>query len=455
MTWLRAHVTRDGVVTTTDAWLVHRLTGAFVTDAATASRTALLDLDRTAWSADACACFGIDATELPAIVGCAEPVGETPCSARACRSPGSPSTSRRRSSRRAVSRPATPSAPTGRARSCSRRRGRARGGRRPGSSRAWRGGSATPRRIASTGRSTRPARRCSGSSASGSSRRRPRSTRSRSRCRRPPASRSCPRSPASPRRSGSRRRGGRSSASALATERGHLVRAVLEGIAAQVALLAAAVEADLGAALGCLRVDGGLARSRVLLQAQADLAQRRVEVYPSPDATASGVAALARLGVGAATTAEDAVALVAVGGLRAAHRRGGGGRALGALAPRGGGRDGSLRRVLRARAAAAEISIVATTVRGRYRASPLRQRGHDVPMPDLRKDMHVVRRTESRPRRPRDARDARWHGPGVDHRHHRQVPRGADQDRRQGRRRDDRLLRESRVQRVCPSTASA
>jgi glycerol kinase len=94
---------------------------------------------------------------------------------------------------------------------------------------------------------------------------------------------------------------------ALATERAHLVRAVLEGIAAQVAVLAAAVERDLGRPLARLRVDGGLARSRVLLQAQADLLQRPVEVYPSPDATALGVAALARLGSGAVATAREAV----------------------------------------------------------------------------------------------------------------------------------------------------
>jgi glycerol kinase len=94
----------------------------------------------------------------------------------------------------------------------------------------------------------------------------------------------------------------------LGTERAHLVRAVLEGIAAQVALLAVAVESDLGAPLRSLRVDGGLARSRVLLQAQADLLQRPVVVYPSPDATALGVAALARLGAGAVASARDAVA---------------------------------------------------------------------------------------------------------------------------------------------------
>ena len=40
MAWLRENVTRDGVVTTTDTWLVHQC-GAFVTDAATASRSLL------------------------------------------------------------------------------------------------------------------------------------------------------------------------------------------------------------------------------------------------------------------------------------------------------------------------------------------------------------------------------------------------------------------------------
>ena len=45
MAWIRANMTTDGVVTTTDTWLVHRLCGAFVTDASTASRSLLLDLD--------------------------------------------------------------------------------------------------------------------------------------------------------------------------------------------------------------------------------------------------------------------------------------------------------------------------------------------------------------------------------------------------------------------------
>jgi glycerol kinase len=93
----------------------------------------------------------------------------------------------------------------------------------------------------------------------------------------------------------------------LATRRDDLVRAVVWGIAAQVASLARAMGEDMGRPLERLRVDGGLTRSKALMQAQADLLQVPVERYPSADATALGVAALARLGSGLAGTPEDAV----------------------------------------------------------------------------------------------------------------------------------------------------
>ena len=93
----------------------------------------------------------------------------------------------------------------------------------------------------------------------------------------------------------------------LGITRAHLARAVAEGIAASVALLAASVAADTGAPLGRLRADGGLTRSRLLVQAQADLLQAPVEVSRSQDATALGVAALARLGTGEHTDLAGAV----------------------------------------------------------------------------------------------------------------------------------------------------
>ena len=54
-----------------------------------------------------------------------------------------------------------------------------------------------------------------------------------------------------------------------------------------------AAVADLGKPLSSLRVDGGLTRSRLLMQAQADLLQVPVLICRSVDATALGVAALA------------------------------------------------------------------------------------------------------------------------------------------------------------------
>ena len=94
----------------------------------------------------------------------------------------------------------------------------------------------------------------------------------------------------------------------LAATREHLVRAVIEGIAASVALLSRSMTADLGAPLATLRADGGLTRSRLLMQAQADLLQAPVEICRVPDATALGVAALARLASGDATSLAAAVA---------------------------------------------------------------------------------------------------------------------------------------------------
>jgi glycerol kinase len=84
----------------------------------------------------------------------------------------------------------------------------------------------------------------------------------------------------------------------LEVDREALVSAVVEGVAAQVAWLARAAAAAIGGALGTLRVDGGLTGSRALMQAQADLLQAPVAVHSGADATALGLAALARLGCG-------------------------------------------------------------------------------------------------------------------------------------------------------------
>jgi len=93
----------------------------------------------------------------------------------------------------------------------------------------------------------------------------------------------------------------------LSSGRGEIVRAVLEGVAANVAELVSLVATDTGAPVQRLRVDGGLTRSKVLMQAQADLLQVPVDVYPSAHATALGAAALARLALDSSLSVQSAV----------------------------------------------------------------------------------------------------------------------------------------------------
>src|SRR5260370_35117018 len=77
MTWLRENLTAEGVVTTTDTWLLARLGAGYVTDAATASRTLLLDLETADWSAEACGVLGLDPEGLPGVADCPGAFGET------------------------------------------------------------------------------------------------------------------------------------------------------------------------------------------------------------------------------------------------------------------------------------------------------------------------------------------------------------------------------------------
>ncbi|WP_433043194.1 FGGY family carbohydrate kinase [Dactylosporangium sp. CS-033363] len=77
MRWLRENRSARGVVTTTDTWLVHRLCGAFVTDASTAGRSLLLDLDEVWWSEELLELFDLADEELPEIVPSDRIVGRT------------------------------------------------------------------------------------------------------------------------------------------------------------------------------------------------------------------------------------------------------------------------------------------------------------------------------------------------------------------------------------------
>ncbi|HEY1946339.1 MAG TPA: glycerol kinase GlpK [Bryobacteraceae bacterium] len=81
------------------------------------------------------------------------------------------------------------------------------------------------------------------------------------------------------------------------SNRAHIARAALEGIAFQIADILDAMETDSGVPLKELRVDGGAARNNLLMQIQADSLGVPVTRPANPETTALGAAYLAGLAV--------------------------------------------------------------------------------------------------------------------------------------------------------------
>jgi glycerol kinase len=82
------------------------------------------------------------------------------------------------------------------------------------------------------------------------------------------------------------------------TTRGHLARAVLEGIALQIQDLAEAMRLDSGRDIPAFKVDGGAARNDLLMQYQADILGTNVVRPRNVETTSLGAAFLGGLGVG-------------------------------------------------------------------------------------------------------------------------------------------------------------
>ncbi|MGE7389373.1 FGGY family carbohydrate kinase [Streptomyces sp. NPDC004126] len=307
MAWIRRHLTRRGVVTTSDAWLVHRLTGAFVTDAATAGRTQLLDLDTVGWSEEALGAFGLTGEPLPQIVDADARVGTTTAFGPELPLTGLLVDQQAALLAQSVTTPGTAK--------CTYGTGAfllAQTGPRPRRSStglvgcvAWRIGGRTSYCLdgqvytaASAVRWLTDLGVISGAEdldtvGAGV-----------------PDSGGVTFVPALAGLAAPWWRGdlrGSVTGLGLGTTAGHLVHALCDGIAAQVAELADAAAADLGTPLTALRVDGGLTRSALLMQAQADLLRIPVEVSALPDATALGVGAVARLGLDPSLTVREAV----------------------------------------------------------------------------------------------------------------------------------------------------
>ena len=92
------------------------------------------------------------------------------------------------------------------------------------------------------------------------------------------------------------------------TNRGHIARAVLDGIALQLVDILEAMAADAGASLGELRVDGGAARNDLLMQRQADLLGVRCVRPQVLETTGLGSALLAGIAVGVWSGTADVTA---------------------------------------------------------------------------------------------------------------------------------------------------
>lgn len=305
MAWIRSNMTADGVVTTTDTWLLYRLCGAFVTDVSTASRSLLMSLDSVGWDDELVGLFGLTGEQLPEIVGCDQIVGSTdvfgptiPVAglivdqqaallAESCLAPGD----------------AKCTFGTGAFLLAQLGASATRSTSGLTTSVAWRLRDQTSYcvdgQVYTAASAVRwavdlglvPAADQIDSVAADSS-----------------DGVLCV-----PALAGLAAPWWDSSATAsftgmtLSSGRGQLVRALLEGIAAQVASLADLVAKDMGQPLTRLRVDGGLTRSAALMQAQADLARIPVEVYPSLHATALGAAVCARMALDTDLDVADAV----------------------------------------------------------------------------------------------------------------------------------------------------
>ena len=296
MAWLRRTASRDGLVTTADAWLVHQLTGEYVTDAATASRTGLVDLDGDDWNRELLDLFGLADERLPAIVANDAVIGSTVAfgdtalvggltadRSAALLGTGCLDVGAALCTFGGQTRLAANVGPTA-----------IRSGVGLATSVAWRLGRTATYGVdgqsAPTAAAVRWMKQLGYISTAadidtvaaddahgvlavpafgglGPPWRRPDATAS--------------------------IRGMTSF-----TTVGHLVTAILQGVAAQVAELAAAIATDLDRPLTRLRVRGALTRCRTLMQAVSDLMQIEVEVEPAGDASALGAAALARRATG-------------------------------------------------------------------------------------------------------------------------------------------------------------
>lgn len=303
--WLRRHVTRDGVVTTSDSWLIYQLCGAFVTDTSTASRSLVTDLNTATWDRELLALFDLQDERLPEIVPCDVTVGATTLFGGSAAVGGLVVDQQAALLGEGCTDPGDTKCTFGTGAFLLTNTGATAVRSSAGltSSVAWQVRGQTTYcfdgQVYTAASAVRWMEQLGLIS-----------------------------TPADMDRVAAEDNGGVIAVPALAglgapwwrpdarasvrgmtlsTTPGHLVLAVLQGIAAQVAEIGSLVAHDLGDPLARLRADGGLTQCRTLMQATADLTQLEVEVYPSAHATPLGAAALARMALDPSLALADAV----------------------------------------------------------------------------------------------------------------------------------------------------
>lgn len=305
LSWIRKHLTTSGVVTTSDAWILHRLTGSFVTDASTASRSLVTDLDSVAYDDQLLRLFGLQGERMPRIAandeivgttgefGGAIPVGglvvdqQAALLAESCLDAGQAKCTFGTGAFLLANLGADPV--------------RSRNGLTV--SVAWRVRDVTSYcsdgqvfTAASAIRWLQDTGMLAGSQEIDAI-----------------ASDDAHGVLCVPALAGLAAPWWRPDATAsfqgmsLGSTRADLVTAVIQGLAAQVAELADLVSTDMASPLTRMRVDGGLTRSAVFMQSVADLLQIPIDVYPTAHATPLGAVALARMSIEPSLTLADAV----------------------------------------------------------------------------------------------------------------------------------------------------
>ncbi|MGN6218856.1 MAG: FGGY family carbohydrate kinase [Microbacterium sp.] len=303
--WIRENITRDGVVTTSDTWILHQLTGEFVTDASTASRSLVVDVDKVTWDLELLDLFGLAEEDLPHILACDEVAGATTAFGSTARVGGLIVDQQAALVAQKCLRPGEAKCTFGTGAFLLANTGdkAVRSGANLSTSVAWqdRTGSTycLDGQVYTAASAVRWLEQLTFIDTAADLDR--------------VAAKDSAGVMCVPALAGLAAPWWRSDATAtftgltLSTGSQEMVRAVLEGIAAQVAELARAMATDLGAPLQRLRVDGGLTQSTVLMQAVADLMRIPVDVYPSQHATPLGAAALARCAMDRTLTLEQAI----------------------------------------------------------------------------------------------------------------------------------------------------